>query len=103
MSSITVINPSSHSQMPWEVQRELKGLELPLASPFRFQIVGPETAGSFDIQSNYNSVADTCYAVSREMMLRVATVKDKFKLIEWVKESGVDMFFFTKDSCTYSP
>ncbi len=79
------------------------GLELPLASPLRFQIVGPETAGAFELVRVYNSHCDNCYAVSREMMLHVATVKEKLKLIEWVKETGVDMLFFTKDSCTYNP
>ncbi len=103
MSSITVINPSSHSQIPWEVQRELMGLELPLASPIRFQIVGPETAGDMELRQDYESLCETSFAVSREMMLHIATVKEKLKLIEWVKETGVDMFFFTKSSCTYNP
>ena len=103
MSSITVTNPSSHSQMPWDVQRELKGLELPLASPMQFQVIGPETVGAFEMKRSYDSVVDRCYAVSREMMLHIATVNEKLKLIVWVKESGADMFLFTADSCTYNP
>jgi hypothetical protein len=103
MSSITVINPSSHSYIPFEVQRELIGLELSLASPLKFQIVGPETAGDMDLRQDYESLCETSFAVSRAMMLHVATIKDRQQLIKWVKDTGVDMFFFTKHSCTYNP
>lgn len=103
MSSITVKNPSSHSQIPWEVQRELKGLTLSLSCPMNFTIVGPETIGAFELKRSYDSVTDSCYVVSRETMLRVATDNNRHKVIEWVKETGVDMFFFTKDSCIHNP
>lgn len=103
MSSITIKNPSSHSQIPWEVQRELKGLTLPLTSPMRFAIVGPETVGAFELKRNYDAITENCYAVSRKTLLLVATNKDLHQIIAWVKETGVDMFFFTKDSCVYNP
>jgi len=103
MSSITITNPSSHSQIPWEVQRELKGLQLPITRPMKFAVVGPETVGVFELKRSYDAVSDSCYAVSREMMLRIATNNDRHKVIAWVRETGVDTFFFTEDSCTYNP
>ncbi len=86
-----------------ELQRAGITPSLIVASPIRFQIVGPETAGDMELRQDYESLCETSFAVSREMMLHIATVKEKLKLIEWVKETGVDMFFFTKSSCTYNP